>query len=84
MYEDQGGLCACCMREISIIPQPRDAGSRADYRCVDHDHAKQKGEPGFIRGLLCLHCNALLGLAKENVETLRLAMAYLAKWKGGC
>lgn len=39
---------------------------------VDHDHAT-----GKIRALLCHHCNLLIGNAKESVDRLRLAIAYL-------
>lgn len=39
---------------------------------VDHCHATDK-----IRGLLCYKCNALLGYAKDSVETLRKAIEYL-------
>jgi len=40
--------------------------------CVDHDH-----ETGAIRGLLCQHCNTVLGAAKDNPEILMKAILYL-------
>lgn len=48
--------------------------SRIDKKVarIDHDHKTNK-----IRGLLCDHCNRLLGMAKENPGTLRRLMAYL-------
>lgn len=39
---------------------------------VDHDHTT-----GKVRGLLCHHCNALLGLAKDDPEILIKTISYL-------
>lgn len=41
---------------------------------VDHDHTS-----GAVRALLCLHCNALLGHAKEEPAVLRAAILYLER-----
>ncbi len=41
---------------------------------VDHCHSG-----GAVRGLLCGHCNRLLGSAKDKVSTLRRAIAYLER-----
>ena len=41
---------------------------------VDHCHTT-----GRVRGLLCRDCNFLLGLAKDNKETLDKAIKYLNK-----
>jgi hypothetical protein len=40
--------------------------------CVDHCHARKK-----IRGLLCLHCNSMLGFARDNPRTLEEGARYL-------
>lgn len=45
-----------------------------DVLRVDHDH-----ETGIIRGLLCHSCNLVLGHAKDNVQILKRAQAYLRK-----
>ena len=39
---------------------------------VDHCH-----ESGKVRGLLCNHCNTMLGLARDNPAILRLAAKYI-------
>ena len=39
---------------------------------VDHCHIK-----GHVRGLLCKHCNSMLGMAKDNIQTLQNAIEYL-------
>lgn len=65
----QNGVCAICHR-------PEEAhsswSSKTKPLSVDHDHVTQK-----VRGLLCCHCNRLLGAAKDNVETLLAAVDYL-------
>ena len=47
-----------------------------DILHVDHDH-----ETGKIRGLLCKSCNLVLGHAKDDLQTLKRAQAYLRKNK---
>ncbi|MFD1277484.1 endonuclease VII domain-containing protein [Streptomyces kaempferi] len=62
MLADQEHLCALCGEK-----------PETDRRMhVDHDHAT-----GKIRALLCHHCNLLLGNAKDSIERLRQAVAYL-------
>lgn len=39
---------------------------------VDHDHTT-----GRIRGLLCAHCNLMIGQAHDSVQRLRGAAEYL-------
>lgn len=41
---------------------------------VDHDHIT-----GKVRGLLCTHCNSLLGFANDNISILLKAIDYLKK-----
>lgn len=43
--------------------------------CIDHDH-----ETGKRRGILCRKHNALLGMANDNLEILKNAVAYLQRW----
>lgn len=39
---------------------------------IDHNH-----KTGIVRGLLCHHCNTMLGLAKDSPQILEGAIAYL-------
>jgi len=57
----QGNRCAIC-----------GAQPKAKRLFVDHCH-----KTGRIRKLLCQHCNSMLGMAKDNPETLEAGAAYL-------
>lgn len=62
LLDSQDGKCAICQ----TAPRNRNLA-------VDHDH-----KTGQIRGLLCTMCNhQMLGGAKDDVEILRRAVAYL-------
>lgn len=63
MSEQQGGLCRICRQA------PDDRGL-----VVDHCHTT-----GAVRGLLCNNCNALLGMAADDVARLRSAILYLER-----
>lgn len=64
----QGGHCALCPATVS--------GRKYDqHLIVDHDH-----EAGDVRGLVCHHCNIMLGGAKDNIATLQNAISYLSKY----
>jgi len=63
MLAAQGGVCKICNRP------PRDKKKRLH---VDHCH-----KTGKIRGLLCLHCNVMIGKAEDDPKRLERAAAYL-------
>ena len=65
MERKQDYVCAICRKPNMI----KDEEIRL---CVDHNHTT-----GEVRGLLCNACNALLGMAKDNVETLLSSIEYL-------
>jgi len=44
--------------------------------CVDHDH-----DTGKVRELLCVQCNAVLGIFKEDITIFENAIAYITKHK---
>ena len=64
MLVNQNGKCAICTTT--------DPGGKGRFH-VDHCHTT-----GKVRGLLCHHCNTMLGLAKDSVETLNNAISYLS------
>jgi hypothetical protein len=39
---------------------------------LDHDH-----RTGRVRGLLCSHCNTMLGFGRDNPDIMRSAIRYL-------
>lgn len=65
LFTLQEGKCKICSIHQSSL-------KRALF--VDHCHITRK-----IRGLLCPHCNSLLGHAKDNISTLNKAIDYLEK-----
>jgi hypothetical protein len=71
--EEQSGVCAICGGE-----QP---GGK--YLAVDHDHnccSENKCCGECNRGLLCNNCNTMLGHAKDDIDRLLEAVAYLRRW----
>lgn len=63
MYDAQGGVCKICGKPDT---------TQKKRLHIDHCHTT-----GVVRGLLCQPCNLMLGQAKDNVETLARAIAYL-------
>ena len=68
LLKEQDGKCAICKTENAHT-------TRANHFHVDHCH-----ETGRIRGLLCHHCNHLLGHAKDNIQILLNTIRYLKTW----
>lgn len=69
ILKNQTGLCAICKSD-----SPRRKSSK--NFTIDHSHTT-----GEVRGLLCHPCNVLLGMANDNIETLKSAIDYLEKYK---
>jgi len=63
----QNGLCSICGN-----PETAVLNGRPKEMHVDHDHTT-----GKIRDLLCGMCNGMLGLARDNRDTLIKAARYL-------
>lgn len=66
MFLAQKGVCAIC-------------GKHQRYRrlSVDHSHKTLR-----VRGLLCNHCNRLLGYAYDSSKLLQAAADYLERTNG--
>ena len=65
-------------RDTLLLKQRgRCAGCRRQRgwkKVVDHNHRTHK-----VRGILCHHCNLILGHAKDDPNTLRRLACYLEK-----
>lgn len=73
LVEAQEGVCALCQ-------QPPNRAFD-----IDHDHACCSELPACgncVRGLLCFNCNSALGKLKDDVDTLKRAVAYLTPRPG--
>jgi hypothetical protein len=68
----QDKKCAICKNEKSSY---RYKNMKLPL-CVDHNHVTNQ-----VRGLLCHKCNAMIGLAGEDIIILTNAINYLKKWK---
>lgn len=74
LFDMQNGCCAICKKAISLNGN-RKHGSAGH---VDHDH-----KSGTVRGLLCPPCNTALGGFKDNIVSLKAAIAYLEAFSNG-
>lgn len=63
LFTSQGSVCAVCASDTP--------GGKGWH--VDHCHRTQA-----VRGILCHHCNLMLGNAKDNPATLAAAITYLS------
>ncbi len=66
MLVDQGGKCAVCETCDFVGP-----GNRLH---VDHNHKTNQ-----VRGLICVRCNVLIGMAQEQHARFLAAIRYLEK-----
>ena len=69
MLEEQGGVCAICKQ-----PETMRRNNAVQLLAVDHDHLT-----GEVRGLLCVRCNAALGMMNDDTEILSAAIKYLKR-----
>ena len=63
LLNSQNNGCKICGAKANTFDKPLS---------VDHCHTT-----GKVRGLLCNQCNTGLGMFKDNIETLQLAIEYL-------
>ena len=64
MLAAQGGQCAACKTDEFVGPGKRPH--------VDHDH-----KTGAVRGLVCVRCNVILGMAQDDPARLQACIRYL-------
>ena len=67
-YEQSMTYCRIC---------GKDWQEGQERLCIDHDHNTQK-----IRGILCKHCNHILGHSYDSPEILESALVYLKESRG--
>lgn len=67
MYNNQNKKCKICSMDLEL-----EYGRLKNTCHIDHDH-----NTGKVRSLLCLQCNSLLGMARDNKEILLRAAIYL-------
>lgn len=65
MLSKQDSRCAICYDYLDDMRQPH----------IDHDHDTMQ-----VRGILCRHCNLMLGHARDNPQNLIKALTYLRKY----
>lgn len=68
MLNLQNNKCKICLNN--------NLDKRAKHLVVDHNH-----DNGNIRGLLCTKCNAMIGLANDEINLLFSAIDYLNSYK---
>jgi len=68
-WDKQEGSCAICK---DALPDLLTYESRRRGYAIDHNH-----DTGEFRGILCLECNTLLGMAGDSPDILKDAIAYL-------
>src|SRR5580658_1512140 len=64
MFAAQGGRCASCQTDEFVGPGKKPH--------VDHDHYT-----GEVRGLVCVRCNVILGMAQDDCARLEACIRYL-------
>jgi hypothetical protein len=64
MLLKQNGACAICKKDISF--------NDGILTCIDHCH-----NTGVVRGILCVKCNTMIGMAEDSIKTLQSATQYL-------
>jgi hypothetical protein len=69
-FAAQGAVCAICSTDSP-------GSSRQEWH-TDHNHLD-----GTLRGILCHHCNLMLGQAKDNPAILSAAISYLGRFNNG-
>ena len=70
--EEQNNRCEICDKEF--IPYTDKTGRMYPGYCVDHNH-----NSGKMRGIICPHCNKVLGFALDDLTIIGKVSAYIKK-----
>jgi 5-methylcytosine-specific restriction endonuclease McrA len=73
MFAKQNHQCAICGST-----DPHNSGRTKGWH-IDHNHSKEKGSKGFIRGVLCGNCNSGGGKFKDDPVLLRKAADWFSQ-----
>lgn len=68
LFQKQNGACAICYKKEEKLSDGRSSLG------IDHCH-----KTGKIRGILCAHCNNILGRCNDDMEILSSALLYLKR-----
>jgi len=71
MLKKQKGFCPICLKKIN--GNNKNGRRKAN---VDHNH-----KTGKVRELICINCNLVIGLLKENIKVSKNITKYLEKHK---
>ena len=72
LLSTQNGVCAICG-----LPERKKMKTGKTYRLsIDHCHTTDK-----VRALLCCNCNAILGLAHDDVSLLSKCIDYIGEFQ---
>lgn len=78
LWAEQGGKCAGC--NGALAHPLKKTGERGLKPETDHLHVEGRHcEAADVRGLLCHHCNMLLGKIRDNMDLLDNLLNYLRK-----
>ena len=77
MLDEVNWECKICLCEMEL-PNSGDSTKRASNNpAIDHDHSKEMGDDGFIRGVICGQCNRALGLFGDDLERMKRVVKYM-------
>lgn len=68
LYDKQNGQCAICKKQFQSLTK------RDQRRLINIDHCHKDNR---VRGLLCGNCNRALGLFRDDIDILLVAIDYL-------
>lgn len=82
-FDQYSAMLDACNNKCVICKKPeiRKRDGVIQRLSIDHCHDAEKKGVMKVRDLLCHNCNVMLGSSKEDIETLKSAIAYLEKHK---